>query len=873
LNTALSSVNLKSNINRTTATLIILILSVGGILFVFLTMAGFRKWSPTPLYVNIRENPVYVRSGFNAVDVVRPDFTDETWKLIDPAENQNSVIKMKNTGLKEIPRRAYLSPFKKKDQEFTVGIPFTLGEEQFSLFAGDLPGEAPLIPGIFFASIGENWEIFLNGTPVRTELYLDDEGQITSRRAWRRVHFPVARTLFKQGENLLALRIVGDPTNETTGFFYSSPYYIDDYNRILKQTNENLSLAFCAVYLFVGFYHLLLFLVLPQERDKLMLGLFSIFMGIYNLSRTVAVYDFIPDTNILRRIEFGVIFLLPPAMAAFFEYLHYKKLKLPTIIYGSFCIFAAVTQGIFSLQYGENMLTIWNISVLIFLPVAFIHDILWPIISTCRLRSVGFAILETPIGNMLIIMGIIIFSTVHDVIQLLVVRQGQFLMPYSFFIFTLGAAFLLARKFGDLYNQVNRANRNLETTVYERTKELEIQTDRAESASRAKSEFLAHMSHEIRTPLNAIIGFAEVELNKRPQGEPGENLERISESGSILLGIINDILDISKIESGHFELTPIGYSPLSLLNDVLNLNNVRIGIKPVSLETEIDESIPSLFLGDELRVKQILNNLLSNAVKYTDLGTVTFTVRWERQGEDAKVHFTIRDTGKGIKQEDLATIFSEYTRMDQRSNRHIEGTGLGLAITKKLVEMMGGNIAVESEYGKGSVFSAWIIQKLVDDKPVGKSAVENLKEFSFRPERRELTKNLDRLQMPNAYVMVVDDVVSNLMVAKGLLEPYGLNVYLVKSGQQAIDLINKGKIRFDLIFMDQMMPEMDGLETVKIIRNEITYDYAKTVPIIALTANALKGNDVMFREHGFQDFLSKPIDSLKLDEMLRKWVR
>jgi signal transduction histidine kinase/CheY-like chemotaxis protein len=445
-------------------------------------------------------------------------------------------------------------------------------------------------------------------------------------------------------------------------------------------------------------------------------------------------------------------------------------------------------------------------------------------------------------------------------------------MPYSFFIFTMGAAFLLVRKFGDLYTQLNLANTNLETTVHERTRELEIQTNLAESASRAKSEFLAHMSHEIRTPLNAIIGLAEVELNKMPRGETGENLERISDSGSILLGIINDILDISKIESGHFELFPVNYSPLSLLNDVLNLNRVRIGLKPVDLEIEIDETMPSLLYGDELRIKQILNNLLSNAIKYTEKGTITFTAGWERQDGNARINYSVRDTGKGIRQEDLTNLFSEYIRMDQQSNRHIEGTGLGLAITKKLVERMDGDIAVESEYGKGSVFSIRIIQKLAGELPVGKTAVENLKDFSHRPERRELAKNLDRIQIPNTSVLVVDDVVSNLMVAKGLLVPYGLKVYLIKSGQEAIDLIRKGEIKFSAIFMDQMMPGMDGLEAVRIIRNEIDLEYTKTVPIIALTANALKGNDAMFREHGFHDFLSKPIDILKLDEILRKWV-
>jgi signal transduction histidine kinase/ActR/RegA family two-component response regulator len=497
---------------------------------------------------------------------------------------------------------------------------------------------------------------------------------------------------------------------------------------------------------------------------------------------------------------------------------------------------------------------------------------------------VGLVIIETPLGNMLLIMVVIVFSTVHDTTQLLFVKEGHFLIIYSFFIFTLGAAFLLARKFGDFYDQLNHANLNLaeinthlEATVSERTRELEIQTSRAESASRAKSEFLAHMSHEIRTPLNAIIGFSEVELQKRPAGETGNNLEKINDSGSILLGIINNLLDISKIESGRFELNLVEYGLLSLLNDVINLNRVRIGTKPVSLEVEIDETMPSGLYGDELRVKQILNNLLSNAIKYTETGTVTLTAGWERKGGGAEITYTVRDTGKGIREEDVPTLFLEYIRLDQKSNRNIEGTGLGLTITKQLAEMMGGDIAVESVYGAGSTFTVRILQGLKDGAPVGKSAAENLKHFGRRPEHRELVKNLVRVQLPGVYVLVVDDVVSNLMVAKGLMEPYGLNVYLVKSGRQAIDLIRKGKIHFDLIFMDQMMPDMDGIETVGHIREwereqNVSPVSPKGIPIIALTANALKGNDAMFREHGFQDFLSKPIDILELDEILRKWA-
>jgi signal transduction histidine kinase/ActR/RegA family two-component response regulator len=887
----------KFNVKGTSTVLVIFVLSVGGVLLVLLTLAGFRELRITPLHIDIRAYPLYVKSGFDPADLSRPDFSAKGWKLIEPTvENQNSVIRIKNQGFKEIPHRNFFSPLKKKDQEFTVCIPFHLDDAKYAFYMDTESSRTSLpIPGMYLASIGENLEIFLNGTTIRKELYLDDEGQITSHRAWRKVSFPVARSLFKKGDNLLTMRIVGDPTNATTGFFYASPYYIDEYTSMVRHHSELLIVALCGVYSFVGLYHLLLFLLLPREASNLWLSLFAICMGIYNLSRTTMAYYYIPDTDILRRIEFGICFILPPTMSAFFEYLYFRKLKPPVIIYGTFCILLALGQGVFSLQFGEDALWIWNISVLLYLPVAFAHDIIYPFIVSCRTQwevnkatdprsplcnAIVSVIFDTSLGNMMIIVLLIIFSTIHDIIQILFIRQGHFLLIYSFFVFTLGGAFILARKFGDLYSLLNQAitnladvNANLEETVHERTKELEVQTNLAETASQAKSEFLAHMSHEIRTPLNAILGFADVELNKHPRGETGENLERIYDSGSILLGIINDLLDISKIETGHFELTLVEYSPLSLLNDVLNLNRVRLGSKPIELELEIDETMPAMLYGDELRVKQILNNLLSNAIKYTDHGTITFNARWKEKNNDTiTIAYAVRDTGRGIRQEDLADLFSEYTRLDQLSNRNIEGTGLGLAITKKLTEMMGGAIIVESEYGKGSTFSASIVQKLVDATPVGKEAAENLKYFSHRPERRELAKKLVRVQIPNTYVLVVDDVVSNLMVAKGLLDPYGLNVYMVKSGQQAIDLIRKGKIHFDLIFMDQMMPEMDGLEAVRIIRNEIDLDYIKTVPIIALTANALKGSDVMFLEHGFQDFLSKPIDILQLDEMLHKWV-
>ncbi|GHV71873.1 hypothetical protein AGMMS49928_25870 [Spirochaetia bacterium] len=394
----------------------------------------------------------------------------------------------------------------------------------------------------------------------------------------------------------------------------------------------------------------------------------------------------------------------------------------------------------------------------------------------------------------------------------------------------------------------------------------------AEAASQSKSAFLATMSHEIRTPLNAIIGLSEIELQKKLAMETHRDLEKIFNSGSSLLAIINDILDISKIEAGSFELVQAEYDVPSMMNDTIHLNIVRIGSKSIVFRVSIDENIPVKLFGDEMRVKQILNNILSNAFKYTDAGTVVFTVSWVRQDENAWITFTVTDTGRGMRQEDIPKIFSEYSQLDADANRHIEGTGLGLSITKNLVHLMGGTITVESEYGKGSSFTVQIPQKIVDETPIGETTARNLEFFRFMENRRSRGR-LIRSYMPYGRVLVVDDVDTNLDVVRGLMLPYGLSIDCAPSGPEAIEKIRAGNPVYDLVFMDHMMPGMDGVEAVRIIRNEIDSDYARNVPIIALTANALAGNEEMFLSKGFNAYISKPIDIMQLDVALNTWVR
>ncbi|MCL2100883.1 MAG: ATP-binding protein [Fibromonadales bacterium] len=391
----------------------------------------------------------------------------------------------------------------------------------------------------------------------------------------------------------------------------------------------------------------------------------------------------------------------------------------------------------------------------------------------------------------------------------------------------------------------------------------------AEASNKAKSKFLAAMSHEIRTPMNAILGLAEINMhNQAIPKDTIDEFEKIYQSGSLLLRLINDMLDLSKIEAGKLEIRPEQYNFASMIHDAVQLNITRTGSKPIEFKLSLDENIPIELVGDELRIKQILNNLLSNAFKYTDNGSITLSVATEPGENDSNITlvFCVRDTGQGMNAEQIKELFGEYTRFNLEANRLIQGVGLGLNISKRLVQMMNGEITVDSKPGKGSAFTMRLPQKIANFKVLGKGLAKKMLRYKFNDMSKMKKPVITREPMPYGRVLVVDDVEMNLYIAKVLMKPYELKIETASSGFEAVKKIRNGN-KYDIVFMDHMMPKMDGIETAKLLR-EMEY----TRPIVALTANAVAGQAEIFLENGFDDFISKPIDIRQLNEVLNKFI-
>lgn len=396
-----------------------------------------------------------------------------------------------------------------------------------------------------------------------------------------------------------------------------------------------------------------------------------------------------------------------------------------------------------------------------------------------------------------------------------------------------------------------------------RQHDIEEKNKQLENANQAQMNFISNMSHEIRTPINAVLGMDEMIIRETGEEEIREYAYNIKSAGRTLLGIINDILDFTKIESGKMDIIPQEYELSSVVNDLLNMIEARAKGKGLELHLNLNPRLPSTLFGDELRIKQVILNLLTNAVKYTQEGSVTLNLDYERLDEEnIMLLVSVKDTGIGIRPEELEKISRPFERLDEKRNRTIEGTGLGMSIVTSLLYCMESRLEIESTYGAGSSFFFRLKQKVVSWNEIG-----NLEE-KYKEVKEEVSKDAAAFHASRAKLLVVDDTVVNLTVVKGLLKRTGVQVDTAESGAQCLSMCEKKQ--YDVILLDHRMPEIDGVETLHRLKESKGKNSA--APVIALTANAVSGAYEYYLKEGFSDFLSKPVSANKLERMILKYL-
>ena len=856
-----------------------LILAVGITMF-FVAFSAIDKnlqSDNSSFHIDLLNNPVYAKSGFE-LDILQIDdvniLTDMgkmQWETLTPPEHTGNYIISNLLNPNESDKRPFLYPFNFPYNEYTLLIPFEVDSASVETFHGI----NPVIPSVYLSGIGDNWEIFINGTKVASQVHLNDDGNITHHRSLRDVSFPIDSNIIKEGGNSIVFRIIAAYDATDSGLFYSSRYYISDYSNARMSSENILTIIFSAIYIFMGLYHFIIFLMRKTEKYNLTYCFFSIIIAIYFVSRTSLINILTYNTAVTQCIECGTFYLLTPIVAAFIEQLAFNKIKLTTKIYGCIALFFIFLQAIFSTGFASDLLFIGQVTSLIMIVYTLTTDIF---IASIRLIKeeknerkksgqnsnvffiLGHNLINTPLGNMSIAVMFLTGTAFFDIFDALFFHTGFILTRYSFFLFTVSTAFILARKFTKSYKRINEENEVLEAAVRLRTRALEEHVRTAEIASHAKGDFLANMSHEIRTPINAVIGMTTIGRTSDDIEKKNYSFDRISDASTHLLGVINDILDMSKIEANKLELSKIPYNIREDIKRATDVIKVKLDERNLNFNASFDDNIPTWLIGDAQRLVQVITNLLSNAIKFTpENGTVSFSVSLKKETKDAcTLYFEVTDTGIGITEEQKSRLFTSFQQADSSTSRNYGGTGLGLALSKRIVEAMNGSISVTSIPGQGSTFY-FFVEMLKTD--------ENLIEASKTPALGDMRKD----EFEGITALLAEDIEINREILITIMEPTGIHFEIAENGQEAVDAFSKNPDKFDIVLMDIQMPVMDGYEATKAIRG-LDNPKAKIIPIIAMTANVFKEDIEKCTACGMNEHLGKPVNMADLVRIIRKYV-
>ncbi len=583
------------------------------------------------------------------------------------------------------------------------------------------------------------------------------------------------------------------------------------------------------------FYCIVIRCVYKKNMDIFYLGLALLVASVWIIAESKLRQIFLPNSTIASDVGFFMIMLIPFPFLAYINKIQKSRYEKGYVIVGICAVINFIVSTFLQFadirDFSETM-TVSHVIIVAFIILLFatvIIDIKHKRIVEYKEVALGLA------GLMLAGIG-----EIYQVYDEAAVNNGIALC--------IGLVFLF-------FMAVIQTGRDL--------LQLEKEKQIAVAASESRTMFLANMSHEIRTPINTIVGMNEMILRENHNNDTREYAKNIENASKLLMGLIDDILDFSKLDAGKLEICENPYNTAMMLKDVFLGASVRMEDKDIEVKIDVDEKLPSVLNGDEIRIKQIFNNLLSNAIKYTVEGSINISLKGVWNKEIYYLEFSVADTGVGIREEDMPTLFDSFQRMELKRNKYIQGTGLGLSITKQLVENMNGTINVDSKYGKGSCFTVTIPQQIVDHRPMG-----DIKSAYFTPDlngdaRKQIKFSADKS------VLIVDDNDMNLKVMQALLGKTGLNLTFASSGIECVEKCKRNK--YDLIFMDHMMPEPDGIETLHLLRNDSQGMNGDSI-VVVLTANAIKGASEQYQKAGFADYITKPVEYAKIEEILVKYL-